>query len=58
MRRHRPETILPPAAWVESTEPFLRRLAAQGVSVDTEAILRALDRVEANRLASVLGKDR
>lgn len=52
------EGTLPPQAWVEATEPFVRRLALQGVSVSTEEILRGLEEAEAGRATDLLGEGR
>lgn len=47
---------LPPEGWVEATEPLVRRLALQGVSVSTEQILRGLAEAEAGRAGFLLGE--
>lgn len=52
------EGQLAPPAWVEATEILSARLVAQGVSVGTDEILRALDSGEEERVADILGDGR
>lgn len=51
------EGQLSPRAWVEATEPLSARLVAQGVSVSTDDILRALEVGEEERTGNILGDD-
>jgi|GEM_PF-2551298 len=52
------EGTLAPRAWVEATEPLIRRLVLEGVSVPTEEILQGLEEAEANWRADLLGENR
>ncbi len=52
------EGTLPPQAWVEATEPLMRRLTVEGVSVPTEEILRGLEEAEAARVTDLAGEGR
>lgn len=48
---------LPPAVWVEQTEPMMREQRRQGVDVHTDQILDILDQADAEATRSVLGLD-
>jgi Arc/MetJ-type ribon-helix-helix transcriptional regulator len=49
------EETLPPRAWVRATEPVMARLAANGIAVNTEEILRSIAKAEEDRARRVLG---